>query len=389
MTSWVGVLGVVAGLSLASQPSQSRGAPSVSIQDIVNAWKLREEGVHSLAFEYQQSLFIPKGERSFSVVVGGTPVTFRQVRCPPQDVTWEYTCGLKIDGKNVRYEYRGPRAIEHLGEYVQSGYLTVTDGRVCTTFFDKAADGRSHPTGYIDDPRRELLSGAVYRQLYLRPILLCYRPYAMPNPDDFDLSQFLANPEPVVLRQHNCVVLSGVSGDYRTLFWVDVEKESVPVRWQSIVQGALRIQVDMEYSRDALRGWAPSDWTFSVYAQPEAGQRIGKLKEQGSARVTKYELNTEVAPSEFRFEFPLGTYVVDNRKDECYILRENGTKRLVTQREVNAGYSYEELVATETGRAGGVVESRPRRWPLPVLSAALVLCVVVFVLRRQIRKRGQ
>ena len=104
--------------------------------------------------------------------------------------------------------------------------------------------------------------------------------------------------------------------------------------------------------------------------------------------VTKYEFNVEIPISEFRFEFPAGTFVTDERNKERWILREGGKKRMITQPEINAGWSYEQLAATEPGMTAGPTGPTGRRWPLPVLIFALVICLSVFVVRR-LRRRMQ
>jgi hypothetical protein len=352
-----------------------------NIQQINEAWRSREQRTKSLVFDWQEAELITKGSRCFTTVEGN-PIVYKPVFYPPHDVTYEYKRRLKVDRQKMRYESRGPMEVQELGVYLPRWYLSLSDGNVAKTFFDKdeSGDERSHASGFIRDPPKQIDA----EFLQLRAILVSYRPFTMNLGEDYDLSKYLMRGTGVTIHERDCVVLTGTSkGMWQNRLWIDSEREFVPVRWQSIVQGVLRIQLDVEYEHDASYGWVPCAWKWSCYGHPDAGQPVGKLTEQGSAHVTRHELNVHIPGSEFVFDFPVGTYVGDERNNEHYILRKGGEKRIVTEGEMAVGYTYQRLAATESGKAGGVAGRGLKwGWAFSVIGV-LVVTLLVLVLRRR------
>jgi len=112
------------------------------------------------------------------------------------------------------------------------------------------------------------------------------------------------------------------------------------------------IRLDVDYALDRSHGWFPCAWTYTTYRHPEAGQTVGDVFMRDKARVTGHSFNVKIPDSEFRIDsYPPGTLVSDVRAHEYYILREGGRKRMITEQEVSAACTYDELVATESGMA--------------------------------------
>ena len=283
ITRRVGTLGLMVALGLASLTPQSHGAPpTASMQNIVEAWKHREEQTRTLVFEFQEALFLPKGAHSAQMVVSRKPLSTRQVRYPAEDTTYEYSYVLKIDGQKVRYEYRGPRPIHDIGEFLPTWNLSVNDGQVFKQFLGMPADRPLLPRGFISEPSIKRQGTA--QILYIHPIVMCYRPFTMRASDDSDPSKYSIRPGLAVVGQHHCVMLTATSNDFKDVLWVDPGCEFVPVRWQNIVQGSLRIQADIEYARDVSHGWVPCGWKISTYLPPDGAHAVGKLVEQVNAQ---------------------------------------------------------------------------------------------------------
>lgn len=375
---------------LFAQIPQALGAsPNATIQDIIRAWQHREERTRSLVFEWQETELWAKGSRNFQKV-HGNPMVITPVFYPPKDMSWGYDRRLKLDGEKIRYELEGPMAAPQLGRFVPRRNLRVSDGQVTKVLYDAVKSGHEsqHATGFV----RNSANLVAPHLIQLRTILLCYRSFAVDMGENYDLSQYAVRPTSATIGEHGCVVLTGpMGGVKKNVIWIDVEREYVPLRWQSIVEGEMRIQLDMDYQPDASHGWVPSGWKYHVYAQPEPRQSVGKLKQQGTARVTSYEVNSPIPSSEFRFEFPVGTYVSDRRNDSVHIVKAGGQKRIVTDQERTADYSYERLATTESGKAAGrgtnsATDVKVKwAWALGTIG---VMAVIVLVLLIRIRRKA-
>jgi hypothetical protein len=86
--------------------------------------------------------------------------------------------------------------------------------------------------------------------------------------------------------------------------------------------------------------------------------------------------------SDFQFEFPPGTRVTDRNTGEYYIVREGAQKRLITMEEVRGRATYEEMVATESGKALSARQRRFPFWPVYVSIGMAGFLVAILVYRR-------
>jgi hypothetical protein len=109
----------------------------------------------------------------------------------------------------------------------------------------------------------------------------------------------------------------------RTAIDVDPARDFVVVRKTAFIKDAPRWRFDVEYSTDALVGWVPHTWQYSL--------RVGNELfpwQTGRMTVVQYQLNPEIDDSEFTIRFPPGTRVHDytGREAAQYVAREDGSK---------------------------------------------------------------
>lgn len=164
--------------------------------------------------------------------------------------------------------------------------------------------------------------------------------------------------------------------------WVDPSRECSVQRYILSMGGKVRLQLNIDYTRDEQYGFVPSAWEI---ARLDPG---GNPRESVSASVVSFVLNRRIPVEEFQLNFPAGTLVTDLKSDSArgrtqYIVREEGAKRLVTEEETfNA--SYEQLLNTETGMALGVQPPTTRKYLAGLLIGALI--VVLALTWRQVRR---
>jgi hypothetical protein len=96
----------------------------------------------------------------------------------------------------------------------------------------------------------------------------------------------------------------------------------------------------VEYTKDPRHGWVPTSCTDSRL------DRDGNLAESISMTVMKYKIGSPISDDTFSFDVPQGTWVNDYVRGERYILREDGTRRMIAPGEYN-GHNYKQLLEQE------------------------------------------
>ncbi|REK12452.1 MAG: hypothetical protein DWQ37_12005 [Planctomycetota bacterium] len=152
------------------------------------------------------------------------------------------------------------------------------------------------------------------------PIALCYRPLdpefisfvprnmkVAPAPDAEDalLLTFPPAGNPVELR-------------------VSQDRGFLPLQYTvKSPQGITITDIVVEYKEDAHVGWIPSSWqsTFGLASYLPA--------QSNQVEVTNYALNEDVPQDDFALEFPAATWVNDGIKGESYVIRNNGSHRVI------------------------------------------------------------
>jgi hypothetical protein len=358
-------------------------------EEIAHAWAAREKRIVSGLFEWQEEWFVPKESLSFNYI---DEHRLKPMRYPAEDTTYKYPWRVLFDARKIRTENWRPNPAPSVRAVLPMHTTAVADGEISKSFHggDDTGQKRFHRFGQINRTPEHLEA----QSIEIRAILLWYRPFAINQGEDFDVSKYEVSQSATVIGTRRCCLLrGGLRGRREQRLWVDADRDWVPVRWQCVVEGYLAWQLDVDSSLDQLHGWFPSGWTHRFYkSRAKAGDEVGQLRWQGTARVTRHALNIKIPDSDFRIDsYPPGTYVSDARTDEYYIAREDGEKRIITVDERLADCTYEELVATESGMAA----LRPSRWRyarwLGVVTAIALLVMVAraLVVHRHRMTRGK
>jgi hypothetical protein len=134
------------------------------------------------------------------------------------------------------------------------------------------------------------------------------------------------------------LTLSANNGRRTYTIWCDPAKDYHVRRIEYAPNPALRSRYDISYSQQESGLWIPTRWHRRM-AGPDGTTRLQKTSE-----VTHYSIGREVSAKEFDLSFPPRTWVKDAVNDRSYILLEDGTQRVVTPAEQEAGLPYEEIL---------------------------------------------
>ncbi len=106
--------------------------------------------------------------------------------------------------------------------------------------------------------------------------------------------------------------------------------------------GELSSIFTISYEQDG-ETWIPTKWECLVYEHEELSTGI-------VSTINQRELNHKISEESFQISFPAGT-IVNNQNDGTRYLQRESDKRWITESEIKAGASYEEIMATESGEA--------------------------------------
>lgn len=362
---------VAVALSAPGRPAFGQAADAVTAQQVIAAFRDRQNRVRSARFKWREEHFVAKGAHSIprSHASPGT----EGVVFPDRDITYTMESELSFDGAKMRYSYAGKNPDWKDSKLVFRDYTSAFDGDLCK-ILQEAEESRPYPKGTITNEKRseDVTTAAVM------PILCAFRfLHREMRPLHCDALRVAGEAK---LRDRPCILLEEPPQDppryAKSSFWVDREREFSILRWSlSSRQGIALRQVDIDYAKDAKAGWVPVRW--KSVRQAEGGQ----VQASWTAEVTEFTINPVLLASEFQLDFPAGTIVQDMRTGGGYIQPEGGQKRMILASEFPA--TYEELASTESGMAHA---STARRWAFGA-SILVLFGVAVLLLVRRLRRR--
>lgn len=348
-------------------------AQQPSISDVGSAWKAREGRIKSATFVWEDVKFI--AARS---VAPRKPSRNDSDFLPKEDVTFQRSVELLLSGNMMRYSYDGQVYNPTKGGIRQKRYVSVCDGRTSKNFH-QMLDGEQEDfplSGFIrsdaihyDFDNREIL-----------PVLITCRP-CNEHMGGVDLSTYEVGAKVANIDDQMCYVLQPrvpLKKQWQKSYWVDPDRDYIVLRITCGRSGYPPVYtVDIKHTQANSREYIPSAWKLI-----ETGGSTNRILSQRSVSVTDYEINEDIAKSEFQFEFPPDTAIVDNRTNERSIMRENGEKRVVTHSELSRGAKYPDLVATKSGQAA-LGNKTSRVAAFACMSVFALLLTLFFVLRRR------
>ncbi len=321
------------------EPAIGRESAPITLDQILQVWQDREAAFRSGTFVWKEVRFLAKGgHRS-----GREPF-------PPQDVTHKYQRSFMFEGGKLRYSANHPGVWAPGMEFFQREEEDAWDGRIGKSLVGGRPGDTFDYRGHVVPDRERAAPGL----LPLRPILAHYWPS---RGQVGSLRRLSLTGRRGKMDISSCIVLEGSPGvDARTgvnrSIWLDPQRGYIVRRWMAAQDGKSLLQTDVFYSEDPGHGWVPSHWK-TLEHRPD-----GTLRQSIEATVVEQSINTAIEPEAFQLEFPPGTLVTDLRVPcgdgdyQKFVIRPNGTKRIVLAAELARGATLQELFDTPPGQAG-------------------------------------
>jgi hypothetical protein len=284
---------------------------------------------------------------------------------PDADSTFTLQMELLIDGGMIRFNRKGMEWHDVTKSFVDQEYFSSSDLQVSKSFSKVHFDdklGKPHPVGAIHKtPRNSDTVGASPFQLVMftfrafDPIVGCTGNLFDHPPTD---SPTLSSGE---LEGSRYLVIRQSFGAWSRTIWVDSARGFTIRRYLATHSGNPVTQIDATYKMDGKVGWVPNTWTMTGWLPGPNNTR--RLAYNLASQLDSYEINPRLDIEVFRPQFPTGAVVVDSRNPKViapgnahvpqeYLVKSDGSKRTVLPAERLRGASHDELLSTETGKAG-------------------------------------
>ncbi len=351
-------------------------AAEVSIDEIKSQWKEHEDKRPSLRLEWRESRFYRKG--AFSD--GGSPYFDANVPEPPEDTVVVFFRSLLCDRERIRFVDDG----KYLGQTAagKRDYLNAEITRVWNRSESRmlrSVEG-TFGTGLISTAVQDAYQDAQFRP----PVIACW-PLSAPNGLRLESHRVAKR---VVLDSVECLVLEKLRRSMvdDAELWLQGKPPFLPIRIIGYTRAQRSSELTIEYAHVAGEGWHPSGWKRTWFTEN------GGYAMAADATVRSHDFAPAVRDSDFTIDFPSGTWVRDTSqpgKPIEYIVREDGSKRIILKDELRRGARYQDLIETETGKAKP--RSHPptppsvRRWAVLFSSVAVIVSAFFFVVRRHSR----
>jgi hypothetical protein len=353
----------ISSLAQAGEHSQA------TIETVYNAWRNRESRIHSFEFSWREAISVSKG--------GFTQFTPRALKSqdrpqPTEDTTYDTRYRLVVDGGMVRAEGEKLLASPDGGGLQDSTWI-LKEG-LMKSFRPKGLVSR-YPQGVISNGRMYNQPLGSQVDPHLMPLIMLYRPFRYSGIifDGFK-SRYSILPAQQTVLGRKCTVIKDARDRAErpyNMLWLDNERDYIPLRFSRQIGDKQTIQIEYLGWVSVGSEWLPTNWR-RTYMNPD-GRTINN---SGLAVVHTQHLNHPIDGNEFTLDFPVGTWVndgldPDNRQD--YILRERGKTRRISELELSAGATYEQLLNGDPGRALAYRPADRTLWRRSLAAAGLLL----------------
>jgi hypothetical protein len=331
----------------------------ITIDEIVAAWKARHDAVNSVRFHVKETKVVPKGSTSGS---RGRIKDDEGRPFPPKDLTLKAEWDVVISGDSYRFERFGDEWNRQGEKVIVEHYLDLSDGKRDLSFQGREERTNSLHSRAFNYPltgkaalKEHAMEGSSAWLIFhtFRSQMSRFGPY--------DSTAWRLTPKLATIDGRRCLSLQNIkSAEVQAfnLLWVDPERNFIVLRHEVGHNEKIRWQMDFRYSLDEASGfWTPHDWTGEYYLEDGAGRP--RLSEGFQCTVAGYELNPMIDASEFQFELPEGTEVMDytggGPTSSVSLITASG-HRPVTDDEKRRGARYSDLLQTSSGQALAVDE---------------------------------
>ena len=370
------------------------------LESIEAAWRAREERVRSAEFAWTEVRTTRMAPAESAV---GGPFGLEDAP-PATEATseqhlhrHEYRQELAFKGEKYRFRDSMPGLTFDRSKYEMPERVFASDGEVRWEYFESTVPKTTPYLGSIQHHTKDAVS-SIAMNLSNKVLFLHLRP-SVHAPDLF--SQAVVSVPRAVLDDTECVVIAvpGLRG-MQEFFWLDVHLQFSMRRFVRRSDENTVMQIDVTY--DQPSGDTPIPMSWRILRQFVNGD----FHTMYEVEVLTGKINQDIEDTHFAVSFPANTLVADYVHSDLegipgsarsssqtggphadgspgcleYLVRADGTKRLVLAKEMRRISDARELIDTDTGFAGLDDQQAWRRpWFLWCVMLALLLFVGVLV----------
>lgn len=366
------------------------------LESIEAAWRAREERVRSAEFAWTEVRTTRMAPAESAI---GGPFGLEDAP-PSTEATSEqrlhchqYRQELAFKGQKYRFRDSMPGLTFDRSEYEMPERLFASDGEVRWGYFESTVPKTTPYFGTIRHHTKDAVS-SVAMNLSNKVLFLHLRP-SVHSPDLF--SQAVVSVPRADLDDTECVVIAvpGLRG-MQEFFWLDVRLQFSMRRFVRRSDENTVMQIDVTYDQPSGDTPIPMSWKI---LQPSAN---GDFHTMYEAEVLTGKINQDIEDEHFAVTFPANTLVADyvhsdlegipgnarsssqtggphaDGSPDCleYLVRADGTKRLVLAKEMRRISDGQELIDTDTGFAG---LDDQQAWRSPWFLCGVILALLLFV----------
>ncbi|MCL4205388.1 MAG: hypothetical protein KJ000_23140 [Pirellulaceae bacterium] len=366
------------------------------LESIEAGWRAREERVRSAEFAWTEVRTTRMAPAESAI---GGPFGLEDAP-PSTEATSEqrlhlhqYRQELALQGEKYRFRDSMPGLTFDRSEYEMPERLFASDGEVRWGYFESTVPKTTPYFGTVRHHTKDAVS-SVAMNLSNKVLFLHLRP-SVHSPDLF--SQADVSAPRAVLGEMDCVVIAapGLRGA-QELFWLDADLQFSMRRFVRRVADSTVMQIDVTY--DVPSGDTPIPMSWKILQQSANGD----FHTMYEAEVLVGKINQDIDEEHFAVNFPANTLVADyvhnslegipgssqaksqtsamhaDGGPDCleYLVRADGTKRLVLANEMRRISDGQELIDTDTGFAG---LDDQQAWRSPWFLWGVMLALLLFV----------
>ena len=297
---------------------------STALDQILQAWKERQDSVRSLAVTCGV-----KDERLGKTTQSSLEVVFD---------TAGRVC-ISCKGVDVLDDPAIP-----LLEYEA---INAFDGdRTATMFARSTANGK--PLGTIS--RQGIFDWC--NNPSFRPLALAYRTLQRPEGGVFASGSLALCRNVLTIDGEECVGLYHATG----MVWVSPSRGYLPMRYVTIDSGVFIEDIQIAYTRHPELGWVLTSW--KVLKRNAYGTETGR----NETTVISCRINEAVSDSDFRIAFPEGTLVDDQTDNKTYLVGKNGSQVPVSRAEcesrIGEQFDFDPARESRAAASGGTTSEQ-------------------------------
>lgn len=309
-------------------------------EEVIAAWRQREEDVKSLRFVCQCDHMVKRGTLRVPPFVRRSQETV----IPPEDTSLGLNFTYLLEGKKALYSQTGQKWDFRQNKPAPKDFSCSFDSEVLKMLFEKG-DGICPQACEFDDGA----GPSVFGESTIVPVVLVYRPFAHYLPDrqiaveTACLRECRAAPTPQALV--SIAFWPVHTPDWIQYVWVDPARAYLPCRCLLEKSGNVIYDLSIEYREAESGQWVPKEWNAKHFGMD------GRLESIRRTQVLECSINCSVGDEAFDITFPYGAWVHERRdgKNRSYLVFKGGRRRYLSESERDVR-QYEQLMSGDTGQ---------------------------------------